>query len=144
MDAVSDTMFETADSRTDVAFVNAVDRTRSNDCNRLASVDSADEFMETVKLRAIVARLSLDESETSAFCNDDTAVEIPELNDWFCELRADTSSESTLLMDWSVDFITETALCNAVEAESTLLARTEVALEMDNDNTALIELHVDT
>jgi len=141
---ISDTMFETADSRTDVALVNAVDRTTSNDCNRLASVDSADEFMDTVKLRAIVAKLSLDESETSAFCNDDTAVEIPELNDWFCDPRADTSPDSTLLMDWSADFITETALCKAVEAESMLLARTEVALEMDNDNTALIELHVDT
>lgn len=137
-------MLETADSRTDVAFVNEADRTTSNDCNRLASVDSADEFMETVKLRAIVALLIPVESEMSAFCNDDTAVEIPELNDWFCELRADTSPDSTLLMDWSVEFIAETALCSAVEANSMLFTRREVAVEMDNDNTAFIELHVDT
>ena len=92
-------MFETADTRTDVALVNEVDRTTSNDCNRLASVDSADEFMETFKLRAIVAVLSPVESEMSLFCNDDTAVEMPELNNWFCELRSDTSPDSTLLMD---------------------------------------------
>ena len=79
--AISDAMDDTAPSRADVAFVSSDARPTSKDCSRLTSAERAAEFAETFKPRTTVAELTPIESELSAFCSNDSAVEIAELSD---------------------------------------------------------------
>ena len=78
---ISDAMDDTAPSRADVAFVSMDDRTTFKDCIRPTSADRAAELAETSNPRATVAELTPVESELSAFCSNDSAVEIAELSD---------------------------------------------------------------